>query len=228
MEIAYLDREALDAEQVRQWLEEAGHQCHHTPEHASLVDMLQQQAFDAVLMDWEVPGMTPIEVLRTVCERSNGTPVMLASRHSDQDSIVEALSVGADDFMVKPLTRNELLARLATLEWRTVRQQQGQNIFQLGPWEVDPDQRVIRVNGKPGKLTEKDFELASFFLRNPGKLLTRRELLREVWGINTPIQSRTVDVHVSRIRRSLQIGPRHGYRIRTVYQHGYRLEQVED
>ena len=70
--------------------------------------------------------------------------------------------------------------------------------------------------------------LASFFFRNPGRLLTRRELFREIWGINTPIESRTVDVHVSRIRRSLDIAPRNGYRIKTVYQHGYRLEKADD
>ena len=100
--------------------------------------------------------------------------------------------------------------------------------FSLGPWEVDRQKRQITLDGEPVKLTDKDFDLASYLFMNPGKLLSRAHLLEKVWGIMTPIESRTVDVHISRIRRSLQIRPERGYRIKTVYQHGYRLEVVED
>lgn len=228
MEIAYLGKAESEAGRIRQWLEEAGHRCRYAAGTRDLSALLRHQEFDAVLMDWEVSGMSPLETLREIREQSPGIPLMLASDRRDQASIVEALSSGADDYMVKPLARDELLARLATLRQRSGPERPAPSTFVLGPWEVDPEQREIRMQGRPVRLTEKDFELASFFFRNPGRLLTRRELFREIWGINTPIESRTVDVHVSRIRRSLDIGPRNGYRIRTVYQHGYRLEQADD
>jgi DNA-binding response OmpR family regulator len=227
LEIAYLEKEESEAGPVRQWLEDAGHRCHHAAGTEELAKLLRQQAFDAVLMDWDLPGLSPRDVLENVREYSGRVPLMLASHRRDQASIVEALSSGADDYMVKPLARDELLARLATLR-RRVAEQSLADRFRLGPWEVDRGEREIRMHGKPVRLTEKDFELASFFFRHPGKLLTRRELFREIWGINTPIESRTVDVHVSRIRRSLQIEPRNGFQIKTVYQHGYRLEQTDD
>lgn len=228
MDIAYLDKENGTAGQIRQWLEEAGHRCHHAIAMGDLARLLREQQFDIVLMDWDIPGMSPREALSAIREESEEVPLMLASHRNDQASIVEALSSGADDYMVKPLARDELLARLATLRRRAEARDVSSGSYTLGPWEVDREERQIRMRGKPVRLTEKDFELASCFFRNPEKLLTRRDLFREVWGINTPIESRTVDVHVSRIRRSLQIEPRNGYRIKTVYQHGYRLEKADD
>lgn len=228
MDIAYLDKENDTAERIREWLEEAGHRCHHAIATGDLARLLREQQFDIVLMDWETPEMSPQEALTAVRDASEGIPLMLASHRNDQASIVEALSSGADDYMVKPLARDELLARLATLRPRERESVARAMTYSLGPWEVDKQERQIRMRGKPVRLTDKDFELASYFFSNPGKLLTRRDLFREVWGINTPIESRTVDVHVSRIRRSLQIEPRNGYRIKTVYQHGYRLEKADD
>nr|WP_274380688.1 response regulator transcription factor [Alloalcanivorax marinus] len=98
----------------------------------------------------------------------------------------------------------------------------------VGPWTIDRGRRQIFLDEEPIKLTDKDYELACYLFQNVGKLMSRAHLLEKVWGIMTPIESRTVDVHISRIRRSLQIRPERGYRIKTVYQHGYRLEPVDE
>ncbi|MDF1724961.1 MAG: response regulator transcription factor, partial [Alcanivorax sp.] len=133
------------------------------------------------------------------------------------------------DYMVKPTKQAELLARIAALGRRAgVSDMDDETALTVGPWTVDRSRRQILLADEPVKLTDKDYELASYLFQNVGKLMSRAHLLEKVWGIMTPIESRTVDVHISRIRRSLQIRPEQGYRIKTVYQHGYRLEPIED
>src|SRR5690606_21738139 len=142
---------------------------------------------------------------------------------------VEALTAGADDYMVKPLKQGEFLARISALGRRAgIPEMVKESRFRLGPWDVDREHRQILLDGEAVKLTDKDFDLASYFFMNVGHIMSRAHLLEKVWGIVTPIDSRTVDVHVSRIRRSLEIRPERGYRIKTVYQHGYRLEEVHE
>jgi DNA-binding response OmpR family regulator len=181
------------------------------------------------VLDWEVPDMNGYAVLEEVRASGNRTPVLFATQRDDESSIVGALSQGADDYMVKPTKQAELLARIAALGRRAgVSDMDDDTALTVGPWTVDRSRRQILLADEPVKLTDKDYELASYLFQNVGKLMSRAHLLEKVWGIMTPIESRTVDVHISRIRRSLQIRPEQGYRIKTVYQHGYRLEPIEE
>jgi two-component system, OmpR family, response regulator RegX3 len=225
--IAYLEDDAAQAELVRHWLTDAGHSCSHCGSGRDLMTLLRRESFDLLLLDWEVPDMSGVSVLEEVRGSGNRVPVLFATQRDDEGSIVGALSKGADDYMVKPVKQAELLARISALARRAgIEDPQQAQRFALGPWQVDRTHRTITINGEPVKLTDKDFELASYLFQNSGKLLSRGHLLEKVWGIMTPIESRTVDVHVSRIRRSLHIRPENGYRIKTVYQHGYRLEPL--
>lgn len=188
---------------------------------------LKQDSFDVLILDWEIPDMTGLEIVETLRDDGNRTPVLFATQHDDEESIVHALSRGADDYMVKPLTKGEFLARINALGRRAgVPELIKESNFKLGPWDVDREHRQILLDGQPTVLTDKDFDLACHFFMNVGHIMSRAHLLEKVWGIMTPIESRTVDVHVSRIRRSLDIRPERGFRIKTVYQHGYRLEQL--
>lgn len=229
MRIAYLEDDAAQAAMVRHWLEEAGHSCMHQANGRDFMSLLRRETFDLLVLDWEVPDMTGFAVLEELRLSGNKVPVLFATQRDDEASIVGALSQGADDYMIKPVRQAELLARISALGRRSgITGGEAQTSFSLGPWEIDKTRRQILVDGEPARLTDKDFDLACYLFQHVGKLLSRAHLLEKVWGIMTPIESRTVDVHVSRIRRSLHIRPERGYRIKTVYQHGYRLEEVED
>ena len=193
------------------------------------MSLLRRETFDLLVLDWEVPDMTGFAILEELRASGNRVPVLFATQRDDETSIVGALSHGADDYMVKPVRQAELLARINALGRRSGVSEEGDaGAFSLGCWDIDREKRQILVEGEAAKLTDKDFDLACYLFMNVGKLLSRAHLLEKVWGIMTPIESRTVDVHISRIRRSLQIRPERGYRIKTVYQHGYRLEEAGD
>ena len=229
MRIAYLEDDMAQAELVTHWLQEAGHNCIHLANGRDFMSLLRRDTFDILVLDWEVPDMNGYAVLEEVRASGNRTPVLFATQRDDESSIVGALSQGADDYMVKPTKQAELLARITALGRRAgVAEMDEEKALTVGPWVVDRARRQILLDEDPVKLTDKDYELASYLFQNVGKLMSRAHLLEKVGGIMTPIESRTVDVHISRIRRSLQIRPERGYRIKTVYQHGYRLEPVEE
>ena len=229
MRIAYLEDDMAQAELVTHWLQEAGHNCIHLANGRDFMSLLRRDTFDILVLDWEVPDMNGYAVLEEVRASGNRTPVLFATQRDDESSIVGALSQGADDYMVKPTKQAELLARITALGRRAgVAEMDEEKALTVGPWVVDRARRQILLDEDPVKLTDKDYELASYLFQNVGKLMSRAHLLEKVWGIMPPIASRTVDVHISRIRRSLQIRPERGYRIKTVYQHGYRLEPVEE
>lgn len=229
MRIAYLEDDMAQAELVTHWLKEAGHNCIHMGSGREFMSLLRRDTFDILVLDWEVPDMNGYAVLEEVRASGNRTPVLFATQRDDESSIVGALSQGADDYMVKPTKQPELLARISALGRRAgVSEMDEETALSVGPWTVDRSRRQILLDEDAIKLTDKDYELACYLFQNVGKLMSRAHLLEKVWGIMTPIESRTVDVHISRIRRSLQIRPERGYRIKTVYQHGYRLEPIED
>ena len=229
MRIAYLEDDMAQAELVTHWLQEAGHNCIHLANGRDFMSLLRRDTFDILVLDWEVPDMNGYAVLEEVRASGNQTPVLFATQRDDESSIVGALSQGADDYMVKPTKQAELLARITALGRRAgVAEMDEEKALTVGPWVLDRARRQILLDEDPVKLTDKDYELASYLFQNVGKLMSRAHLLEKVWGIMTPIESRTVDVHISRIRRSLHIRPERGYRIKTVYQHGYRLEPVEE
>lgn len=229
MRIAYLEDDIAQAGLVRHWLDEAGHHCVHEVSGRDMMVLLRRDSFDLVILDWEVPDMSGLAVLEELRAAHNRVPVLFATQRDDERSVVGALSAGADDYMVKPVRRAELLARLQALARRAgLAPEYRDSVFEIGPWRVDLEHREISLDGAPARLTDKDFDLASYMFQHPGKLLSRAHLLEKVWGITSPIESRTVDVHVSRIRRALEIRPERGWRIKTVYQHGYRLEQLEE
>jgi two-component system response regulator RegX3 len=225
VEIAYLERDRNEALQVRDWLGQAGHECTHCSRGEELDLLLSQRCVDALLIGWRAAEMSAHQLMERIRSRGNGAPVVVIGERGDEETAVGAFSAGADDYVFRPVGRSELLARLESVARRTGDAAAWlRRSFKIGPWHVDGARRSIYLDGRPAPLTQKDFELACYFFRNPGKLMTRSHLLREIWGIDKPIKSRTVDVHVSRIRRSLEIRPHRGYQIRTVYQHGYRLE----
>jgi len=228
MRIALLEDEQDQADLVSAWLTATGHSCHVCMGGKDLVREAQRETFDLFLLDWEVPGMSGADVLVWIrANLAERAPVMFVTARQSEEDIVHALASGADDYMVKPLGKLEFLARIDALARRLrASQPQDEGVLEYGRLRVDCRSRQVTLVGREVRMTQKDYELAVFLLRNIGRLLSRGYILEAVWGQSADLNTRTVDTHVSRIRGKLQLTPENGWRLSAVYQHGYRLEQV--
>ena len=226
MKIGLLEDDASQAELVISWLEQDGHEVVHEPLAKKFLALAEHEAFDMVILDWELPDGTGIDVLRTLRNvQKNTFPVLFTTQRDAEHDIVKALNSGADDYLIKPLRQLELVARLDVMR-RRAGISSPQDIITAGPIVIDTREQTISVDGEIVKVTQKDYDLAVFLFNNGGKILSRDYLLKMVWGVDSSLNTRTVDMHVSRLRRTLNINPDMGYCIKTIYQHGYRLEVV--
>jgi two-component system, OmpR family, response regulator RegX3 len=228
MRIALLEDEPDQADLVSAWLKAAGHSCHVFARGKDLAREAQRETFDLFMLDWEVPGMSGAEVLVWIrANLAESVPVLFVTARQREEDIVHALASGADDYMVKPLGKLELLARVDALA-RRIRpsQRRGEDVLEYGRLRVDCRSRQVKLDEQEVTMTQKDYELAVFLLRNLGRLLSRGHILEAVWGQSAELNTRTVDTHVSRIRGKLGLTPENGWRLSAVYQHGYRLERI--
>jgi DNA-binding response OmpR family regulator len=153
-------------------------------------------------------------------------PVLFVTDGDGEADIVMALNQGADDCMVKPVRRMELLARLEALTRRGAVEAQPPDVIDLGSLRIDCQTRIARLDDRPVHLTAKDFDLCVLFLRNIGRLLSRGRIREAVWGHKAAISSRTIDTHVCRIRNRLRLTPHNGWRLTALYGYGYCLKQT--
>jgi len=178
---------------------------------------------DVVVLDLMLPGLDGIEVCKRI-QRDRAVPVlMLTARDSEADMLV-GLAVGADDYMSKPFSMRELIARVHALLRRVDRDgSDGSSAtpVRIGTVELDPTTRRVQRDGKPVHLTPTEFDLVAYLAARPGRVATREELLGEVWGYDIPSGARTVDSHIRSIRRKLGADL-----VRTVHGVGYAVEAV--
>jgi two-component system, OmpR family, response regulator RegX3 len=224
MHIGILEDESAQQELYRLWFSSPPHTCECYSTARSFIDALQHERFDLLLIDWMLPDGTGDTVLKWVRDQLGwDIPVIFITARDNEVDIVAALKAGADDYVVKPPKYHELLARIGSL----VRRAKPAPLIRFGDYEIDQERRSISVGGKTVELTQKEFELACYMFQSPGKLLSRVHLLEKLWGLNAEVDTRTVDTHVSRIRRKLAIGPENGWQIFPVYGWGYRIERVD-
>ncbi|RDX37865.1 DNA-binding response regulator [Kangiella sp. HD9-110m-PIT-SAG07] len=228
MKLLYLEDDQTQADALLAILQDSGFECTHCQNAESFLEVLKTDEFDLLILDWELPDMSGIEALERVRSFMDwrGPVLFVTNRDAEQD-IVAALEKGADDYMIKPFRRSELLARLNALI-RRAGLLDDEDQIEVGPFTVDQQHRRILVDSEPATLTTKEYELALVLFKNVGRLFSRKYLLKHIWSIESEISTRTVDAHVSSLRRKLNIRAESGYRIKTVYQHGYRLEQLLD
>ena len=224
MRIGLLEDDADHAAATVRSLQSAGHSCEVFARGDLFVRATLHETFDVLILDWALPDMTGLQALDIIRQRPDSVPVLfLTSRDTEQD-IVEALSHGADDFLVKPPRAAELLARLTALK-RRADNLGAAKVLSVPPYVLDPTSSSVKLNGEPVELTLRQFQLALILFRNVGRLLSRAYLLEAVWGLNAQVQTRTLDIHVSQLRTVLNL-PDNGWRITSVYAHGYRLEPL--
>lgn len=180
-----------------------------------------------LVLDWQVADMSGTEVLRRAKEKLPGTtPMMFLTSSSAEDDIVAGITAGADDYMVKPLRRGELVARVQALLRRAYPAQNGAEQLQFGPYIFETRPGRLLMDGNVIEVTHKEFYLALLFFRNIGRPLSRAYIHEAVWIRETAVPSRTMDTHVSRVRNKLQLRPENGFRLVPVYSYGYRLEKL--
>ena len=225
MRLAILEDNLEHTELLREWLSGAGHQCHFYANGKQFVRDAGRESFDLMVLDWEVPGMDGEQVLRWVrANNAERVPVLFLTGRLAEEDIVHALSSGADDYLIKPPRRMELVARIDALVRRAHPRED--EVLEFPPYRVDTVTRSVTVGGADVSLTQKEYELTVFLFRNVGRLVSRSHIEEAVWGRGAEVHSRSLDTHLSRIRRKLTLNPGNGYRLTPVYNHGYRLEQV--
>ena len=212
---------------MKMWLETGGHTVHHFASGKAIVREATRESFDLFILDWHVPDLSGEEVLKWLRDKQRSTvPVMFTTARDSEQDIVSVLSAGADDYMIKPVRRRELLARVDALIRRMRPRQPESDSIDMPPYRIDLVNRVVGLDNQPIELTDKEYDLTLFLFRNVGRLLSRGHISESVWGRSADIQSRTVDTHVSRVRKKLDFGPERGLRLTPIYNFGYRLEKV--
>ena len=227
MRIALLEDDVAVGTAMQHWLEAAGHDVHNYTSGRTIVREASRESFDLFMLDWHVPDLSGEEVLRWLREKQLSTvPVLFATSRDSEADIVAALQAGADDYMVKPVRRLELLARVDSLLRRARPKQSETEPISIGPYVINLVDRVVTLKEQRIEMTDKEYDLTVFLFRNIGKLTSRGHITESVWGRSSDVQSRTVDTHVSRVRKKLELGPANGVRLTPVYNFGYRLERV--
>ncbi|NYT37183.1 response regulator transcription factor [Allopusillimonas soli] len=230
MLIASLEDDVAQGQLIQSVLEQAGHQCTlFTTAQAMLAALARTHSFELLILDWEMPDLSGLDVLRWV--RTNlgqGMPVMFVTSRTREEDLVTGLQAGADDYMVKPIRTGELVARVSALQRRLAPASSMETSFSCAAYTIEPAQAVISLNGQAIELAPKEYELAVLFFRNPGRLFSRDVLSNNVWNREIPATSRTLDTHLSNIRRKLQLRPENGVRLVSSYALGYRLELLAD
>ena len=227
MRIAALDDDPLQLDLVRQVVTQAGHSCHTYSKGSALQLDLRRESFDLLLVDWELPDIQGTQIVRWVREQiSKDLPIIFVTHRSEEADIVEGLSCGADDFMIKPVRAGELRARITAL-LRRAYPLSAQSVLTFGPYRFLTATNGIEMDGKPIEITHREFTLALTLFQNQGRLLSRDHLREIVWGHNSEVQSRSLDTHVSRLRNLLNLRAGQPYSISAIYGYGYRLDVPE-
>ena len=227
MRIAVLEDDISQAELISLWLTDAGYICHHFQTAATFQRNVSHESYDLIILDWELPESSGIDVLRWVREQKGWqVPVLFTTVRDGEADIVSALDAGADDYINKPLLQAVTLARVHALLRRLAGATAESNTLELGDFSIDHTSNSITRKGEHITLTDREFKLAEILFKHVGNIVSRGYILENVWGISADINSRTVDTHMSRIRQKLKLTPEHGWKIKAIYQHGYRLEQV--
>ena len=243
MRIGLLEDDLNQIELISMWATEAGDDLMPFTSGKSFREALDTESFDLLVLDWHLPDTTGIQELDWLRgEKATKTPVIFITSRDSEASVVEALEHGADDYMVKPVTKGITLARIKALQRRNMigaigasessaeSDASGQipdvEIFE--PFTINMLEHTVSIEGEAIKLTHKEVELAAFLFRHAGCLVSRDTLMEHVWGTTADLNTRTVDTHVSRIRAKLGINPARGWQLSSIYQRGYRLFKVSN
>lgn len=227
MWIALLDDDPADAEAVRSALEGQPYELRLFSRKAELASALRKTTFDLLILDWNLPEGTGLDIVTSVKRTlANPPPILMVTARVDEADVVQALELGVDDYINKPVSPALLLARVRALLRRAFpATATGSEIY--GAYELDLANGQVRLSGELlPPLTPKEFALCLLLFRNTNRALSRDYIASSVWGWNVELSSRTMDSHISKLRTKLALRPQNGVRLSPVYGFGYRLESL--
>ncbi|BBB27917.1 phosphate regulon transcriptional regulator PhoB [Amphritea japonica] len=220
--VLIVDDEAPIREMIAVALEMAGYECMEADSAQAAHPMIVDNLPDMILLDWMMPGISGIEFARRLRkdEMTSDIPIIMLTAKTDEDNKIQGLETGIDDYITKPFSPRELVARLKTVLRRTTPKGIEEPITVDG-LTLDPVSHRVSSELKPLELGPTEFRLLQFFMTHQDRAYSRSQLLDLVWGGNVYVEERTVDVHIRRLRKAL--GDRHDYLIQTVRGTGYRF-----
>ena len=224
--IAILEDDPDQLALIKRWVSEDGHDVHPFQDGRETMKQAGRESFDLFILDWQVPDVSGTEVLQWLrANVSKKVPILFVTVRDSEQDIVFALENRADDYMIKPARQQELIARVHALLRRAYPREEDKQLS-FPPFQIDTQRGEIRRDGAKIDLTPKEFDLAVVLFRNMGRLMSRGNLQEAVWGRSGDLATRTVDTHVSQVRKKLDLRSETGFRVVPVYNYGYRLEQI--
>lgn len=227
MKILVIEDEQSVSSFIRKGLEEQGHEVVQAFDGTLGIRTASQNSFDLIILDIILPGMNGLEVCKKLREQGENTiPILMLTALGTTEDVVTGLDAGADDYLSKPFKFKELVARVRALTRRKNLGQTGSKI-QVADLEVDLDSKSVSRNDKPIKLTAREFNLLEYFIRNKGRVVSRVDILENVWEVNFDMGTNVIDVYVNYLRNKIDknFSPK---LIHTVVGMGYVLKENYD
>lgn len=196
------------------------------------LDLALEDRFDFILLDLMLPKINGIDVCRQIRQSGSDVPIMILTAKEDETEKIIGLEIGADDYLTKPFSPREVLARMRAIFRRTdkrnhLEQEEKKGILKRGDISIDLDDYVVSVRGKVVEMTRKEFELLAYMARHEHRLLSRERLLERIWNFDYSGETRIVDVHVSHLREKIEKDTKRPEYILTVRGFGYKFEVPE-
>jgi two-component system response regulator RegX3 len=225
--ILLVEDEASLSEPLAFLLQKEGYSVSIAEDGRRAVELFTQGEFSLVLLDLMLPELSGVEVCRAIRATSQVPIIMLTAKDSEVD-IVVGLELGADDYVTKPYSSRELLARIKAVLRRQVTSDTGDDsLLRSGHLLLDSDRHTLTVNGTMTAIPLKEFELLEYLMRNAGRVLTRGQIIDRIWGSDYFGDTKTLDVHIKRIRSRIEVDPANPELILTVRGLGYRFEDAK-
>jgi len=197
------------------------------------LDRALRETYDLIILDIMLPGTDGFDICRRLRQEKNPTPILMVTAKTEEVDKVLGLELGADDYITKPFSIREVLARVKAILRRVevdqeVQRENGESPIEIGNLVVEPSKRRVTVRGEVVNLTSKEYELLLLFARNPGRAYSRDELLDEVWGYQYSGYSHTVNTHINRLRNKVERDPSEPEYVKTVWGVGYRFVERDE
>lgn len=214
-------------------LAKEGYQTELVGDGRSALKLAETEHFDFILLDIMLPQLDGIEVCKRIRAKGITTPIMMVSAKGDEFDKVLALELGADDYLTKPFSPRELIARVKAILRRTDKDQTDDNDLSDEQWVVNglrvfPDRHEVYKDNDMLNLTPKEYELLLYLIKHPNMTLTRERLLERIWGYDFGQETRLVDVHIGKLREKVEDDPKNPKFIKTIRGYGYKFKELKD